>query len=692
MKKNESLLGSLFAAILSLLFGMSTGVLCAQEFASRGVTPETPLSFVYDGETLRTFPDERCLLRTEQTRVDKGGSAPNDRFPRAAIKTKITERTDHATGLKITTETVTYADFPEVVEQVTWLENRSDKNTPNLRDVAAFDVTLDVGGSARLWHGMGENSDPKLNFSCVTEPLEVGKPLEFSPREAYPSYFAFPYFRVLGERSAYILAIGWVGAWSASFQMQENGTVHFRAGQKTVDLYLKPGEKIRTPRITLFRCAPDADCVNLWRRWFREYIMPRENGQVLPPKLVLDAHAGGELYKDITEQQQIESIRKMRSLGLPCEGLWIDAGWYLRRDAVPTQDIGYWFGVGDWTPDPERFPNGLKPLADELGPDADFTLWYEPERIHRDAATFSEYQKYVIPDKELVCSYRMNMASDETVAFLSDLIGRSLRENGVKIYRQDSNGAGPGPFLEHLEQTDPNFADRRGLAENLYVRGYLTFWANLKAMNPGLIIDTCASGGRRNDLDTLRMGAVPLHYSDVGYNDFIEKQHYHDLLDQWFIYYKNIDGHDWDSEKNELDPYRTTVDLAAFSTISPNVFAHDTPVNRRYVERFLAVRDDLVYGDYYLLRGGFSADSWTVAQYHDAAKNRGFLRVVRNPENGEDTITVALRSLDPETLYAIENLDTGAVAQQTGRDLTQTGLALAQPKRSGEIIRYQKAE
>lgn len=673
---------------LSFLSGaifLTSNLAGAEDFARRGVTPETPWRFTLGGETFRTLPSSRASYSERSCEAQFPDDAP-DRFARGTVTTTVSEQIDSATGLKITADKVTYADYPQVIEYVVWFENTSEENTPNLRDVLAADVTFATGQNPSLWYGCGESNDPKQNYSFVTEPLAPNETKEFSPREAYPSYYAFPYFRLNGTSRSYTIAIGWTGAWSASFTADENGGVHFTAGQKTLDLFLKPGEKIRTPRITVFEYPPETDCVNLWRDWFRTYILPRENGKVLSAKLILDAHTGGELYKDITEEQQIEAIRTMRKMGFRCEGLWIDAGWYLRRGAQKVPNIGYWFKTGDWTPDPERFPRGMKPLADELGPDAKLTLWYEPERIHRDSVKFPEYAKYVIPGCELAESYRMNMASPETVAFLSELIGNSLRENGVRIYRQDSNGAGPGPFLDHLEKIDPNYTGRRGLAENLYVQGYLTFWNNLKAMNPGLIFDTCASGGRRNDLDTLRIGAVPLHYSDTGYSEFVEKQRYHDMLDQWFLYYKNIDRHDWDDAKNEYDPYKTVVDFAPFSTLYPYIFTHDTPVNRRYVEQFLAVGDLLVTGDYYLLRGGFAPDSWTVGEYFDKALGRGLLRVIRNIDSPEETITVRLQGLDRAKTYEIKNLDTGEMSEESGAALLDTGLAISLPAQYGRIV------
>jgi hypothetical protein len=55
--------------------------------------------------------------------------------------------------------------------------------------------------------------------------------------------------------------------------------------------------------------------------------------------------------------------------------------------------------------------------------------------------------------------------------------------------------------------------DRQGMTDNLHVQGYLAYWDALRRRRPNLVIDSCASGGRRNDLETMRR-AVPLHPTD----------------------------------------------------------------------------------------------------------------------------------------------------------------------------------
>ena len=60
--------------------------------------------------------------------------------------------------------------------------------------------------------------------------------------------------------------------------------------------------------------------------------------------------------------------------------------------------------------------------------------------------------------------------------------------------------------------------DRQGITEIQHVTGYLAYWDELRRRHPNMLIDSCASGGRRNDLETMRR-AVPLWRSDYAYEE-----------------------------------------------------------------------------------------------------------------------------------------------------------------------------
>lgn len=684
-------------------------------------------SFCYelDGVSRRGFLDS---FGNELPGVEKSASSSTffspdywgDDFPRDPVTVENRRYFDEQSGLTITYERLIYNEYP-CSEAFVWFENNTNYDSGNLKNIRVIDRVLPTGGSAQLIYGYGEDSDSKKNFAMEKCELKQGEVKTFVPREAYSSFGAFPYFIIEGAERSYLFAVGWSGRWRASFEGLEDGLVRFSAGQADVDLYLKPGEKIRTPRITVLEFPTGTDYTNMWRDWYRRYIMPREDNIVLRPKLALDVFYQGELYDRVTAEEQIDAIQKLRALGYPCEALWVDAGWYLRSDS-PASDIGKWFTVGDWTPDPVRFPNGFRPVVDELENTAEgvkpgkLVLWFEPERVHRTSLN-DELRQFIVPELELVESFRMNMASPDTVDYLSKKIGDIIVSNGVGIYRQDSNGAGPLAFIEKLEQVDPVYKGRKGLAENRYICGVYEYWTRLKSRVPGLIIDNCASGGRRNDLEMLRLGAIPLHYSDVGYFDFVEKQHMHDTLNRWFIYYKNIDPHNYDFEKETYDVYKTTIDMAPFSTVRPYFLTNDKPETRNYVDRYLAIRELLVDGDYYSHRIGTTAKDWSVWQFDDSrladenghavsyakdavarfakdspiipsARQVGCVLCVRNDLSEEDSIIVHPKKICPEYEYTWENLETREIRIISGKVLATEGVTVELPRHGGCAFKY----
>src|SRR5205807_6179572 len=175
------------------------------------------------------------------------------------------------------------------------------------------------------------------------------------------------------------IAIGWPAQWAARFNGLADG-VQVQAGQEKTNLRLMPGERIRTPRITVMAWSGDGSrAVNLWRRWYLAHILPRPNGQPMPTLLACAATQAGEEFTAATEANQIRFIDAFRQQGIQADVWWIDAGWYPCYD---DQHVRRWPLTGTWQPDAERFPNGFKPISEHAAQGgADLLLWFEPERV-----------------------------------------------------------------------------------------------------------------------------------------------------------------------------------------------------------------------------------------------------------------------------------------------------------------------
>ncbi|MFI5385386.1 MAG: alpha-galactosidase, partial [Fimbriimonadales bacterium] len=86
----------------------------------------------------------------------------------------------------------------------------------------------------------------------------------------------------------------------------------------------------------------------------------------------------------------------------------------------------------------------------------------------------------------------LDLGNPQAWTWLVEHFDKLLVDNGIDLYRQDFN-------MDPLSFWRGNDApDRQGITEIKYVTGYLAYWDELRRRHPNMLIDSCASGGRRN--------------------------------------------------------------------------------------------------------------------------------------------------------------------------------------------------
>ncbi len=631
-----------------------------------------PISFVLDGTAIAGIPDTWSPA-SDSRRID------------ANITETVFEGTDPGTGLHVRIECTEYRDYP-VVEWVAWFTNKGHGPTPVIRDILAMDGTFG-GVSPVLYHCNGDFYSEQ-GYTPQQTPLQAGHTVRFAPNGGRSCDGAFPYYRVIFEGCGLSIAIGWPGQWAASFEGLAEG-VHVRAGQEVTSLRLMPGERIRTPRMTVLSWSGDAArAVNLWRRWYRAHILPRPDGQPIKPLLACAATDDGEEFTAANEENQLRYMDKFKERGIPFDVWWIDAGWYPCYNQAHERR---WWRTGTWEPDPERFPNGLKPVSDRAARDgADLLVWFEPERVQPGTKLDVEHPEWLLrtqgSDNGL-----LNLGDPECRRWLTDHVCKLIQDNGIRIYRQDHNF----PPLDHWRKNEAQ--DRQGMNENLHVQGYLRFWDDLLARNPGLWIDSCASGGRRNDLETMRR-SVPLHYTDYGYGDHPVKLAFHHTLYEWIPYFKEATL-SWDVSgtgrfDHQIDSYSYHCGMAAmlFATLDIRRDDYDYALARKMIDIWRRASDLLLWGDYYPHTPFHrSAQEWVVWQFDSPQRGCGLVQGIRLPACPEERFTFHPKGILPDARYWFENAETGETRDISGEDLIHGGFTFTLPARSGAIWFYQRA-
>ena len=123
-----------------------------------------------------------------------------------------------------------------VTEWVAYITNNSQKNTPVLSRIKIMDSEL--CGTTSINFSNGDTCyDGYEVFNKITEKL-------LCRRLTVPCNGAFPYMRLIFDEYS-INITGWPAQGSVCCS-SENGVI-YTAGQQRTNMYLKPGETIRTP-------------------------------------------------------------------------------------------------------------------------------------------------------------------------------------------------------------------------------------------------------------------------------------------------------------------------------------------------------------------------------------------------------------------------------------------------------------
>lgn len=652
-----------------------------------------PTGFVYNGSLVRGIPQ---------------AWAPTSTFRRfdSAIVGKTYQGRDPLTGLGLRIEVLKYLDFP-VVEWTAWLTNHSNAPTPLVQDLRAITASLKGRGGV-LRHCNGD-FDARDSYVWETTALGSGACLAVKSRGGRPCDGAFPYFRVLFQDGGLTLAVGWPGQWRALWTGDQD-VVGVEAGQEVTNMRLLPGETVRTPAITLMGWeGEEPHGVNLWRRWYRQHVMPRPGGKPLTPLVAVSGTDPGVEFTAATQVNQLEYQRRFRAEGLAYDVWWIDAGWYPCRDQAGQAD---WTITGTWRADLERFPDGLAPVSQGAAScGAKLLLWFEPERVFPGTELARDHPDWILPKplaggdvptrRHHALSGLLDLSNPACRNWLVDLVSGLVSTYGIGIYRQDFNF----PPLEHWRAHDQE--DRQGITENFYVQGYLEFWDELLERHPSLLIDSCASGGRRNDLETMRR-SVPLHYTDYGYGQHATKLDFHRTMFEWLPYFKET-SLSWDItdatqqglEAKEGDSFSYHCAMAPMLAPAVDIKRTDSDFGtlRQMVACWRSVADVLLDGDYYpLTPPGRSGTEWVIWQFNrpgdvdGRARSEGLVQAIRLAGCDDQRVTARLRGLYGGSVYVFHETETGEVRELSGTSLMEDGLEFDLPRRSGSLWSYRQKD
>ncbi len=200
-----------------------------------------------------------------------------------------------------------------------------------------------------------------------------------------------------------------------------------------------------------------------------------------------------------------------------------------------------------------------------------------------------------------------------------------------------------------------------------------------------MLIDSCASGGRRNDLETLRR-AVPLLRSDY-ITEPVGNQCQTYGLSFWVPFYGTGTG--------AIDPYMFRSVMCPHFTACFDMRdkAANWDLARKLIGEWRKVAPCML-GDYYPLTPySLANDVWIGWQFDRPEQGDGVIQVFRRADSIYRQAEIKLRGLDADKAYAVTDLDTDKVTRAKGRELMEQGLTIEIATKPGAaLLTYKVAE
>ena len=470
---------------------------------------------------------------------------------------------------------------------------------------------------------------------------------------------------------------------------------------------LAPGEAFETPVVFLggFRGGPDG-AGNVLRRWVRATLGNPETWKNSNYPLVVNNSWGGGM--DVNEEVALRMIRDSAELGV--DMFHVDAGWFR--------------SVGDWYPNPQKFPHGLAVIADDAHRQGlKFGLWVDWTQagLSTEAGALNAHDPkvhdWMVTDLprdwkpepfkgqtiDLGAPEAKLWAQNEVERIVSDYHLDMLEHDGYLVAhgcdRTDHPHAAPDPLNKCIYKSwGSYFVDSSNATDVSYhaVRAYYDIYSKLRHDHPGLLFEMCNDGGRMVDFGSAAHGDY-FSITDT-YDPLSNRRAFYDTSHVLPAAMLESYVEKWPVARIENFRYMLRSGMMGWLTIMTDTNAWTPEQHAEAKSEIDLYKKDLrpLIRDANLYHVSARPDGvhWDGIEYWDADRQRGVLYAFRGTISTEKSHSYALEGLTPSGNYVLRFHDQSARDRNaTGRELTEKGLkvTLALPN-SSELVFIEAAK
>ncbi|KAH8677486.1 Melibiase-domain-containing protein [Xylariales sp. PMI_506] len=329
----------------------------------------------------------------------------------------------------------------------------------------------------------------------------------FRSSAGYSSHFHNPFFALvsptttefLGAATGYSLV--YTGSFSADVERWSTGWVRVLLGLNPLHLSwpLGPGEVFTSPEVvSVYSEEGLGGMSRSFHSLYRNHLSRSDHTFETRPPL-LNSWEG--LGFNINETAMVKLASEAADLG--CSLIVMDDGWF-GTDYPRDNDT---LALGDWTPNPRKFPDGLGPFIGEIDNitlsntstqdssnqspgKMSFGLWVEPEMISPKSDLYMNHPEWCMHAGDHNRTLQRNqlvldVGLPEVQEYIITTIGKVLDSAPIKYIKWDNNRGMhemPSPAADHA-----------------YMLGLYRVIDNLTTSHPEILWEGCASGGGRFD-------------------------------------------------------------------------------------------------------------------------------------------------------------------------------------------------
>lgn len=484
------------------------------------------------------------------------------------------------------------------------------------------------------------------------------------------------------------------------------GTVGLNGDPGPFRTRIVPGESFETPTVFLGGFIGGRDGAgNILRRWVREVLTNRETWSDRKYPLLVNNSWGSDMKVDEALAQRM--IQDSAELGL--EMFHVDAGWFR--------------GVGDWYPDPKKFPHGLASLSDDAHKHGlKFGIWvnwaqaginttpgslnvHDPkvrDWLVADVPADWKPEPFVGRTIDLGLPAARDYAAHEVERMVTDYHLDMLEHDGYlvanKCLRSDhphapqsrTSGAPVTGNGVHMEVTS-NATDVSYHA----TRAYYDIYARLRKEHPGLLLEVCNDGGRMVDFGSASHGDY-FSITDT-YDPLSNRRAFFDtshvlppaMLEDYV--------EKWPTPKLDNFRYMIRSGMMGWLTIMQDTTlwtAEQHAAAKKEFELYKSRLRPLIRdADLYHISPRPDGVQWDGMEYFDPVKRQGVVYAFRGSIDTEDEHAFRLQGLSPDQMYRLTFEDHSAPdSTLSGRVLLDVGLRVYRSlAESSELIFIEEA-